>query len=99
MCRWRFEGMPDPTENMALGYLTNIEDAVADDQIQDALNSLQDFVRDFAPQLRDDVLMLRRRFSKFRRDHNRNLTPPNEVDLIVRDLLDLARVAQKEAVM
>jgi ABC-2 type transport system ATP-binding protein len=87
-----------PAPDLGLRYREIIEHYISEDLIEDALNELQDFIRDLAPQLKAEVLVLRRRFSWFRREHRKGLAPRSEADEIVRVALDLMDEAQKSAI-
>lgn len=61
----------DPRE-MSGRTLSRIEELVADNASGDALNMLQDMVRDFAKEEMREVLQLRERHATVRRDNNRD---------------------------
>ena len=53
--------MGEPNRDLAFGYRETIYDLVGGNRIDEALSALQDFVSNLAPQLKDSVLLLRRR--------------------------------------
>ncbi len=74
--------------NLAESYRDDIERLVGEDLVQDALDKLQDFVRDLAPQLRQDALILRRSFSSFTRDVRRGIAKREDVLPIISRILE-----------
>jgi ABC-2 type transport system ATP-binding protein len=87
--------MSAPTQNLASSYRESISDSIAENRLDEALSSLQDFVSNLAPQLKDTVLLLRRRHSQYRDDSLRNVANQKEPDLISEKILEI--VTQAEA--
>ena len=93
--------MPQPALAMQLdladSYRDEIETLVGEDLVQDALDKLQDFVRDLAPQLKHDALMLRRTFSNLTRELRRGLAKREDVNPIIARVLDFTSEVHRSA--
>src|SRR6516162_2401413 len=87
--------MPGRTERLASSYRDSIHDSVSENRIDEALSTLQDLVSNLAPDLRNDVLILRRQYAQFRQDTVRNVASPGGVDVIVGRLLGLVSEVEK----
>jgi ABC-2 type transport system ATP-binding protein len=83
--------------NLADSYRDEIETLVGDDLVPDALDKLQDFVRDLAPQLKHDALMLRRTFSNLTRELRRGLAKREDVNPIVARVLEFTSEVHRSA--
>lgn len=83
------------TENLVSSYRESIDDSIGGNRIDEALNTLQDLVGNLAPELKNTVLMLRRRHSQYRQDKNRNVDPPGELDSITESLLAILSDAEE----
>jgi ABC-2 type transport system ATP-binding protein len=93
--------MPQPALamqlNLADSYRDEIETLVGEDLVPDALDKLQDFVRDLAPQLKHDALMLRRTFSNLTRELRRGLAKREDVNPIIARVLDFTSEVHRSA--
>ncbi len=87
--------LAEATETLASKYGDSIEDSIREDRIDEALSSLQDMVSNLAPDLKNSVLMLRRRHSQYLRDKPRNTAAKGELDSITESLLELLDQAQQ----
>jgi ABC-2 type transport system ATP-binding protein len=85
------------TDNLALGYRNDIEDSIAENRLSEALNTLQDFVLNLAPDLKNTVLLLRRRHSQFREDQLNNVANPKEADAIANSVLQIVTEAEQQS--
>ncbi len=93
--------MPQPALamqlNLADSYRDEIETLVGEDLVPDALDKLQDFVRDLAPQLKHDALMLRRTFSNLTRELRRGLAKREDVNPVIARVLDFTSEVHRSA--
>jgi ABC-2 type transport system ATP-binding protein len=87
------------TENLAFSYRDSIEDSIGENRVEDALSTLQDLVSNLAPELKNSVLMLRRRYSQYRQDRARNVADEGEADSITESLLSLLSEAQRRPIV
>jgi ABC-type multidrug transport system ATPase subunit len=83
--------------SLADNYRDDIEQLVGEDLLHEALDKLQDFVRDLAPQLKNDTLLLRQRFSSFTREFRRGLAKRDDLTPIVSQMLDFAGEVHRAA--
>jgi ABC-2 type transport system ATP-binding protein len=84
-------------KELAVGYRASIEDLIREDRVQEALNILQDYVRNLAPSLKDPVLMLLRRNSQLRRERIEGTAKGNEEEVIVKTILNILTEADSMA--
>lgn len=84
-------------EDVAFKFREEIDDLVAESAAQDALARLQDFVRDFAPDLKKDVLLLRARHSAWRTNQRSGIDTGEKITAIRAAILDLADQTFEEA--
>lgn len=84
-------------EDVAFKFREEIDDLVAESAAQDALARLQDFVRDFAPGLKKDVLLLRARHSQWRTNQRAGIDTGERITAIRAAILDLADQTFEEA--
>jgi ABC-2 type transport system ATP-binding protein len=92
--------LPDSQETankLSGSYRALIEDAVEEDRLEEALSSLQDFVRNLAPSLKDQVLMLRRRHHQFRLAQIGGTAKEGDGDQIVATILKITSEAERLA--
>ena len=75
--------------SLADRYRDEIEHLIGEDLVQDALDKLQDFVRDLAPAMKNDALLMRRSFSNYTRDVRRGLARREDVVPLVARILEL----------
>ncbi len=85
-----------PTENLAISYRDSINDSVIENRLDEALSTLQDFVGNLAPHLKDTVLLLRRRHSQYRSDSRDGVAEKNEADIIARRILEIVAEAERQ---
>ena len=83
--------------NLADSYRDEIETLVGEDLVPDALDKLQDFVRDLAPQLKHDALMLRRTFSNLTRELRRGLAKREDVNPVIARVLEFTSEVHRSA--
>jgi hypothetical protein len=83
--------------HLADSYLAEIEHHIGEDLVQEALSKLQDFVRDFVPQLKHDVILLSRRFRNLTSEVRRGLARREDLDAVIPRVLDLAAEAHRAA--
>ena len=76
--------------NVAQAYVDDIERLIAEDFLTDALEKLLDFVRDFAPALKNEALTLYARHSRIRKSVKHDNGDVGAFDRIVDDVLALA---------
>lgn len=84
-------------EDVAYKFREEIDDLVAESAAQDALARLQDFVRDFAPALKKDVLLLRARHNQWRANQRAGIDTGERITAIRAAILDLADQTFEEA--
>src|SRR5262249_54575025 len=89
--------MEAPAQRLAFSYRDNIADSIAENRINEALSTLQDFVSNLAPDFKSSVLLLRRRYSQFREDKLKNIAAPNEADLISARILEMVGEAERQS--
>ena len=88
-----------PTANLAGSYRDGVGDSVSENRLDEALSTLQDFVGNLAPHLKDTVLLLRRRHSQYRSDSRDGVAEKNEADVIARRILEIVAEAEKQPVV
>jgi ABC-2 type transport system ATP-binding protein len=76
--------------SLADNYREDIEQLIGEDLIQEAHDKLQDFVRDLAPQLKHDAVLLRQRFSRYSREARRGLSKSDDLNPIISAVLDFS---------
>lgn len=76
-------------DGLVSSYRDSINSAISENRLEDALNYLQDCVNNLTPQLRDAVLLLRRKYSQFRHDFLMNTADQNEPDILCKMVLDI----------
>lgn len=91
--------------SLVYGYRDEIEQLIGDDLIPEALDRLQDFVRDFEAVcgqdqgFRRDVLTLRRRFTSWKSDQRVGIAHRDDVNPIVARIAELNADISKVAVV
>jgi ABC-2 type transport system ATP-binding protein len=88
--------LPHPAQQFAEKYRKNIEAHVREDQLNEALNELQDFASNLAPSLRDNVIRLRRRYTQFKNEEIMGIANFSEADAITKSLLQLLTQGEKQ---
>jgi ABC-2 type transport system ATP-binding protein len=85
------------TDSLAAEYRDSIEYWISENRLDKALNSLQDFVLNLAPSLREPVLMARRRYAEFVDSQNKNIADPKKADEITVNILNLVTQAEQRS--
>jgi ABC-type glutathione transport system ATPase component len=85
------------TDNLAVSYRHEIEDLIAENRVNEALNTLQDFVLNLAPDLKNAVLLLRRRHSQFHQDQLNNVANSKVADAIANSILQIVTAAEQQS--
>jgi ABC-2 type transport system ATP-binding protein len=89
--------MEVPAKRLAFSYRDAVAESIGENRLEDALNTLQDFVSNLAPDLKQPVLLLRRRYRQFQQDALRNLAPPTEADQISVKILEIVTEAERQS--
>jgi ABC-2 type transport system ATP-binding protein len=89
--------MEAPAQRLAFSYRDSIADSIAENRIDEALGTLQDFVSNLVPDFKSSVLLLRRRYSQFREDKLKNIAALNEADLISARILEMVYEAERQS--
>ncbi len=71
------------------GYCEQIERLIGEANYRDAFANLQDFIRDFSPAKKRNVLALCSRYHRWREAQSLGLPEPDNINVIVHACLDL----------
>jgi ABC-2 type transport system ATP-binding protein len=75
--------------NLFAGYCDQIEQLIGEANYRDAFTNLQDFVRDFCPGKKRNVLTLCSRYHRWKEAQSLGLPEPDNINVIVNACLDL----------
>jgi ABC-2 type transport system ATP-binding protein len=82
--------------NLLSGYCDQIERLIGEANYRDAFANLQDFIRDFSPGKKRNVLALCSRYHRWREAQSLGLPEPDNINVIVHACLDLVDDVRRE---